>query len=82
MGTQMDYRVFSVPFLPVSHQPRETDSLAFIHACVALSHKGALGSEGLMTVPPWNVSATWEHTNEYLADSRRLSWHELATYRR
>lgn len=46
MGTQMDYRVFSVPFLPVSHQPRETDSLAFIHACVALSHKGALGSEG------------------------------------
>ena len=42
----MDYRVFSDPFLPVSHQPRETDSLAFIHMGVILSRKGALGPEG------------------------------------
>lgn len=42
----MDYRGFSDPFLPVSHQPRETDSLAFIHVGVILSHKGALDPEG------------------------------------
>lgn len=34
------------PTLPVSHQPWETDSLAFIHVGVILSHKGALDPEG------------------------------------
>ena len=44
----MSCRVLPAPmlFLPVSHQPRETDSLAFIHVHVILSHKGALGLEG------------------------------------
>lgn len=44
----MEYGVFSAPrpFLPLSHQPWETDSLAFVHMCVILSHKGALGPEG------------------------------------
>ena len=46
LGTQMDYRFSSAPFLPVSHQPRETDSLTFIHVCVVLSHKAALDLEG------------------------------------
>lgn len=42
----MGCKVFSAPFLPVSHQPWETDSLAFIHVGIVLSHEGVLGPEG------------------------------------
>lgn len=48
LGSQMEYYVFSAPrlLLPLSHQPWESDSLAFVHVCVILSHKGALSLEG------------------------------------